>query len=112
MDINRLRAYDEKNPMINTLFTSSCRSLAFLGFKDNKIYVCEVFFTDEEKEERKEYLNMFDFIIPCIKGNTQAFQKAREIQEYMDSGMTLEEAIYKQMDAIMLEGAYAPFLCI
>ena len=94
---SQLVEFDRNNHKVNTMVFDNCSIWWILGFKGNKIYVNELCFSEEDRKAGsiKKYLEMFDLNIFCKDGGEDAFAKAAEIQGYLDSGMNIEEAMFK-----------------
>ena len=84
----------KKGYKLNVYGTHHCKIWYILGFIGNDIYINQICFTDDDidRNQKKEYMDMFDFTIFC-DDVCLAVSLATEFQEYVDNGGSVEDAI-------------------
>lgn len=80
-NINDLTPYDPNNPKVNTYFTKRCHNVCFLAIKDDKVYVNDFTFTDEDKDPFNIYSGIFDDEVIIARDIGAAFELARTIYD-------------------------------
>ena len=95
-----LLEFDRNNRKANVKVFPNCHIWWLLGFKDNKMYVLQNCFSEQDRAEQNKYSDQFDFTVFCPKGEEEAFALAEKLQKLADTGISFEDAVAEYFESL------------